>query len=46
VPETESAPAPELVSAAARQLARLPRRPKRWSGWLDDRVRTYRNMPI
>jgi hypothetical protein len=45
-PETESAPAPELVSAAARQLARLPRRPKRrWSGWIGD-VRSHRDMPI
>lgn len=48
VPETKSAtPTPAEVSAAASALARLPRRPKRiWSGWLNDRVRTYRNMPI
>ena len=47
VEKTESGEEPERIGEAARQLARLPRRPKRiWSGWLNDRVRTYRNMPI
>ena len=46
-PETESVPTPELVSAAARQLARLPRRAvRRWSGWLTDDVRSFRNMRV
>lgn len=45
--KTQCATAPELASEAARQLARLPRRRKRiWSGWLNDRVRTYRNMRV
>jgi len=45
--KSQSAPAPELVSAAASALARLPRRQKRiWSGWLNDDVRSYRNMRV
>jgi len=35
--QTKSVPAPALVSAAARQLASLPRRVARqWSGWITD----------
>jgi hypothetical protein len=45
VPKTQSAPAPELVSSAATALARLPRRPKIWSGWIGT-TRAYRRMPI
>ncbi len=45
VEKIESAPAPELVSAAGRQLATLPRRAKRWSGWIGDR-RGFHDMPI
>ena len=45
--ETGSAPAPEHLSAAAKQLGCLPRRgARRWSGWLTDDVRGYRNMPV
>ena len=44
--KTVSGNEPQRISEAARQLARLPRRPKRWSGWLNDRVRTYRNMRL
>jgi hypothetical protein len=44
--ERESAPAPELASEAARQLALLPRRPKRtWSGWVGP-TRTFCGMRI
>jgi hypothetical protein len=47
VEKNKRVPAPEDVSTAARQLARLPRRPKRaWSGWINDRTRAYRNMPV
>lgn len=46
-PETECAPGPAEVSLAAKSLASLPRRPKRrWSGWINDRVRCYRTMPV
>jgi hypothetical protein len=45
--QTESVPAPELVSAAAQQLARLPRRAvRRWSGWISEDVRSFRNMRV
>ena len=45
--QTKRVPAPELISAAARQLASLPRRgARRWSGWLANDVRSYRNMRI
>lgn len=44
--KTQSAPAPEFVSEAARRLARLPRRPRRrWSGLIGS-VRSYRNLPV
>jgi hypothetical protein len=37
-PETRSAPSPEMLSAAARTLARLPRnQPRKYTGWLGDR---------
>jgi len=38
---------PHLISASARALAFLPRRPwRRWTGWLDDRWRGYRDQPV
>src|SRR6185369_12520114 len=37
---------PAEISLAASSLARLPRDPKRWSGWLDNTRRTYRNMVV
>jgi len=43
--KTQSAASPEMISAAAQQLAKLPRDKKRWSGWIGD-TRCYRNMPI
>lgn len=44
--ESQTAPPPELVSAAAQQLARLPRQPKRiWSGYIGDK-RAFRDMAI
>ncbi len=47
VEKTESGEEPERISEAASALGRLPRHPKRrWSGWLNDRVRTYRNMRV
>ena len=45
-PETQSAPAPELLSAAARRLATLPRRPlRRWTGFIGVR-RVWRDQEI
>jgi hypothetical protein len=45
--ESQTAPPTELVSIAARQLARLPRRgARRWSGWLSEDVRSFRNMRV
>lgn len=46
-PKSKSAPAREHLSAAARALAQMPRRPKRiWSGWINDSTRAYRNMAV
>jgi hypothetical protein len=43
---TESAPTPEEISAAAKELAARPRRPKRkWTGWIGG-IHAYRNMRI
>jgi len=45
--DTKSAPAPEIVTNAARALARLPRhRKRRWSGWLDSNTRVWRGRRI
>jgi hypothetical protein len=45
--KTESGAGAERISEAARRLAALPRRPsRRWSGWLNDSVRSYRNMRV
>lgn len=43
--ETYSAPGPGEVTQAARQLAGLPRGPKRWSGMIHGR-RAFRGMPV
>jgi hypothetical protein len=46
VEKIESAVTPELISAAARELARIPRRPgKVWSGCVDGK-RYWRGYPI
>lgn len=46
VGKTKSAPTPEMVSAAAIGLARLPRHPRRiWSGWIG-KTRAFQDMPI
>jgi hypothetical protein len=45
VEKAKSGHEPQRISEAARQIARLPRRPKRWSGWIGD-VRSYRNMRV
>jgi len=45
--DSKSAPTSEEVAAAARALARLPRKPRRrWTGWLNDRQHGYRDMPV
>jgi len=47
VPETKNAvPTVSEVSAAATALARQPRVRKKWSGWLNDRRRSFRNMKV
>lgn len=47
IEKTVSGNEPQGISEAARQLAKLPRRPRRvWSGWIDDKVRSYRNLPV
>lgn len=45
-PKTESAPDPALVSQAASELASQSRKRRRWGGWFNDGVRSYRNQPI
>ena len=46
VPQSKSAPSREQVTAAARQLATLPRKRKKWSGWLNDHNRIWRDRKI
>jgi len=36
----------QQISDAARALARMPRNRKRWTGWLNDQERGYRDMPV
>jgi len=46
VAKTKSLPTRDEVSTAARQLATLPRNRKKWSGWLNERERIWRDRKI
>jgi hypothetical protein len=39
-------PSPGEISQAALALAHLPRKAKKWSGWLNAKVRVYRNQRV